>query len=1053
MGFRPALPVCVAVLWATMAGSAAIQAVQEGVSNVSVRVTHRQAVLEFTAPGGGACTVDVFTDPGMTHPINDTNTGLFPQSNLDNRPGSISNGSKRIFVAGQIPIPGWTGYSVQETSAPIGIARIVRDSAGTVATVTTSGEHHLVVNDHVTISGAGDTSFNAVDVLVKSAPAADTFTYANTGAGDASSSGGQFWRVNRFSRALQADTQHWYRITCGSARYEGTFRTATVPVGSTYGELTAFDWASAPMKYLYPAIPNVRGYEVIDPVTGVLAKRVTLASDCSWCSARDYPKSFDAGNMVACPQQKTNGGYHCTVQSHEQTNRLYWFGEDGSTRYLGHLGYGKGADWESGFLSAQAYWDASDANVLYTVGTSTAFNRPVVLRLQYTGNDVEAAPGAAVPWQVTNLMPADGRMSLHDLIAAFDPSFSGVKFPSCSLAAVQGNRLLGACRALQQDSPAWLWVLDLGDKRPLGSCATCMKMVAAAPIHRNPRTRWCGLHYPNYIPGGDVFHAVIQSLRGGTSTGPWWVALQNAGGVSTETTVITVDGEPVCDPASLPRDGSTYLQDAAAGDVFEFADAPEYVRIVAKEGKVWTIQRGYGGSAKRSHVQGARLKATCTGLTPIPGESGPDIFWRYPDDPRAADESNTFWIKEPHIQNLHRVERDPYDIAAGWLVRKGSFPADNFNKPATFKIEASASFAGVWAGADGNSYQKHPSFENWNAPLYERRNWFLDLTPFQIGPVPDEVAERVGTTAFIYRVAEVKAHPRNFKKAPYIGISGDKVLLDISGPSSLLQDSSADHFKVCAAFKAGECWPGSAPGDMYANLPRLDIKGCAAGESYGGQLDLCTMHSAVHGQAVVQLGLDGPLTAGGAVNSRVLIRGLSGAWRRWGGLTNARALPDGEWMLFPTTIFDDNSTGENTNMLARVPRMPAPDGIDRSDFVPIPVTSPPVAGAVNTLVQFGYDASRFRCTQRRETCVAVSAAYDRTDPYKFAETESYTGLDCTMGCTITIPAISDRVVYYRWVYRGAGGAVLATGAPQAIVSSRPELRRRLESGRFPGVAR
>lgn len=1052
MGFRPVCSVCVLVVWATAAEPSAGQAVPGQVSNVSIRVTHRQAVLAYTAPDEGLCSVDVFTDPGMTQPVNDTNPALFPGSNRDNRPGSLSEGTKRVFVAGQIPIPGWTGYNVQETSAPVGVTRMVRDSTGAVATVTASDEHNVVVNDHVTITGAGDASFNVVDALVKSVAAPDTFTYASAGAAEAVSQGGQFSRVNRFSRALQADTQHWYRNTCGSARYEGTFRTATVPVGSTYGELAAFDWSSAPMKYLYPAIPNIHGYEVIDPLTGVLAKRVTLASDCSLCSVRDYPRSFDAGNMVACPQQKTNGGYHCTVQSSQQTNRLYWFGDDGSSRYLGHLGYSKGADWAGGYVPAQAYWDASDPNLLYTIGVSTVFNKPVVLQLHYTGNDVEAAPGTAVHWQAANLMPAEGRMSLDELIAGFDPSFSGVTFSSCTIAAVQGSRLLGTCRALNQDSPAWLWVLDLGDKRPLGSCATCMKVIAAAPIHRNPRTRWCGLHYPNYIPSGDVFQAVTQGLRGGGSTGPWWVVLQNAGGVNTETTSITVDGEPVCDPASLPRDGSTHLQDAAPGDVFEFADAPEYVKIVAKNGSLWTVQRGYGGSVKRNHVQGAKLKAICTGLTPIPGESGPDIFWRYLDDPHGMDRSNAYWIKEPYLQNMHRVERDPYDIA-GWTVRKGAFPADNFNKPPTFTIQPSVNFAGVWAGADGNSYQKHPSFENWNAPSAERRNWFLDLTPFQIGPVPGEVAERVGSTAFIYKVAAVNTHPRNVKKAPYIGVSGDKVLLDVSGPSSLLQDSSADHFKLCAAFKAGECWPGSTAGDMYANLPRLDVKGCAGGESYGGQLDLCTIHVAAYGQGVVQLGLEGPLTPSGSLNSRVLIRGLAGAWRRWGGMTNARALPDGEWMVFPTTIFDDNTTGENTSMLARVPPMPPPDGIDRSDFVPMPVTSSAVAGAVNTVVQFGYDASEFRCTQRRESCVAVSAAHDSSDPYKFAETEDYTGVDCTAGCTITVPAISDRVVYYRWVYRGADGSVLARSRPQSLVSSRPELARPRQSGRPIGVAR
>lgn len=1004
------------------------------IANVGIVVSHRQAILTYTAPSSTACTVDVFTDPGMTRDVNDTNTALFPGSNRDDRPGSVSAGAQRSFVIGQIPIPGWPGYSVRETSAPVGIAAAIRDAAGIYATVTAAGPHGLAVNDHAAVEGVSDPSFNAADALVISVQNPFTFSYANAGAANAAAAGGRFSRANRFSRTLQADTPHWFRIACGASRYTGSFRTAAVPSGSTYGELTPFDWSSAPMKYLYPAIPNVRGYEVIDPVTGVLAKRASIASDCPHC-VRDYPTSFDSGSQTACPQQKTNGGYHCTVQSKQQTNRLYWFGEDGSTRFLGYLRYNAGPDWEAGYLFSQAYFDSADPNILYTIGVGKPSKKPVLLQLRYTGNDAEAPPDAQAQWAITNLTPS-GFASVDQLIAAFDPSFSGSTFGSCSLAAVQGNRLLGSCRALNQDSPAWVWALDLGDKRPLGSCSSCLKIVAAAAVHRNPITRWCGLHYAAYVPGGDIFHIVTQDLRGGGSTGPWYVTLQNAGGISADAGVITVDGEPVCDPGSLPRDGSTRLQEAAPGDVFQFTDAPEYIKIIAKTGNVWTVQRGWGASPKRAHAAGAKLKTVCPGLAYTSSDFAPDVFWRFMDDPRGADASGTLWIRDQYMGNAHRVTRDPYDIASGWFVRIGSFPADNFNKPATFEYKASPPFAGVWAGCDGNSYQKHPSFENWNAPSDGRRGWFLDVTPFQSGTVPGETAQKVAGASYIYRVPAVKNYPRNVKKAPYIGISGTNVLLDISGPASRLDDSPAGHFTMCAAYSAGECWPGSSAGDMYANLPFLSTSSCSLGNPPAGQLDLCAFHVAAYGQAVVQFGVDAPATPSGAINSRVLIRGLSGAWRHWGELTNARALPDGEWMVFPTTIFDDHSTGENTSMLARIPPLPAPDGIDRSTFVPVAVSSPPVPGAERTVVAFGYDPSmQFRCTQRREACVAVSAAYDRADPYKFANTDSYTGVDCRAGCTVTLPAISDRVVYYRWIYGTAFGTVKSMGPVQVLMSA------------------
>jgi len=46
-------------------------------------------------------------------------------------------------------------------------------------------------------------------------------------------------------------------------------------------------------------------------------------------------------------------------------------------------------------------------------------------------------------------------------------------------------------------------------------------------------------------------------------------------------------------------------------------------------------------------------------------------------------------------------------------------------------------------------------------------------------------------------------------------------------------------------------------------------------------------------------------------------------------------------------------------------------------------------------------------------------------PFFFEQSESYSGAPCATGCTITIPAFSQRAVYYRWKYLGrrAGGRI------------------------------
>ena len=81
-----------------------------------------------------------------------------------------------------------------------------------------------------------------------------------------------------YSRALQADAPHFYRIVCGADTVTGAFKTANIPVGSTYPwpipqdpETGQFRWPSTDN--------NNRNQTIIDPNYGTLIRRVTVPGD------------------------------------------------------------------------------------------------------------------------------------------------------------------------------------------------------------------------------------------------------------------------------------------------------------------------------------------------------------------------------------------------------------------------------------------------------------------------------------------------------------------------------------------------------------------------------------------------------------------------------------------------------------------------------------------------------------------------------------------------------------------------------------------------------
>jgi hypothetical protein len=87
-------------------------------------------------------------------------------------------------------------------------------------------------------------------------------------------------------------------------------------------------------------------------------------------------------------------------------------------------------------------------------------------------------------------------------------------------------------------------------------------------------------------------------------------------------------------------------------------------------------------------------------------------------------------------------------------------------------------------------------------------------------------------------------------------------------------------------------------------------------------------------------------------------------------------------------------------------------------------------------VEFGYQEygapQLLNCTTRNDACIATaSTVTSGNQPFYFAS-ENPAGAPCASGCTIAIPAISQRVLYYQVVFRAANNTVLSSGTPTAV---------------------
>ena len=502
------------------------------------------------------------------------------------------------------------------------------------------------------------------------------------------------------------------------------------------------------------------------------------------------------------------------------------------------------------------------------------------------------------------------------------------------------------------------------------------------------------------------------------------------------------------------------------GDLFVFSDGQgagagypgEIVRLVTKGSCsgptcLWSsVTRGVYGTSAASHSLGATVQALCENEANSLGAE----YWNFADDPTRSDTSFTNLLPMGYTADQsqpgavhagHGTIASPnfvndYDVSISDSNWSGTFLPSVIGALPNFTVQPRVSFAGHFTDSPGVSNQNYLS---WNSVNSSFKDSFADALLF-LGTI-EFGAGATSVTGHIWKFVnytDVSVAPA----LPYLGMQGLSMLKNISGPGSLLPNTGSS--ELCMTQNAGECWSGSNPGDIYADLSSLDSPySCQiAGENgpYRGH-DLCVLNPSMYGNAISQMGTVAGNSIGtdprgveqsDSANSRRLVQLMSGGWRLASEYDHV--IPDSSWVTFESCVADPHinvngsaNGGSTTDIygcqefMAKIPPQPPADGIDRTNYESVTVTIGAGSGsATHARVMYGYEENEparetiwppvmhFYCTQYQGTCYSS----DQNLP-----------LNSQQALQIGVP---QRVIFYEVEYLNSSNQVVASDPMTAV---------------------
>ena len=769
--------------------------------------------------------------------------------------------------------------------------------------------------------------------------------------------------------------------------------------------------------------------------------------------------------------------------------QLYWINPDVTPATIATLGQQRATDaaFSSANLSMDNYaLDDSDPDAVgfwFATAPTTDPTHQHLYRGTYLGSpsgglfrDLGSAYDG-VDWRWTDTTPSPN--SFDAKLTAFDPNcvhcveLNGL---------LNSNTLVLAGKLGNQNSLGWIGAWDTLNNQVAG----------LGNSWSSPNSRFCGVH------GASAFNFGAQAIvmgwypfpGGGDYTGPYNITVTNSGlntatpsdcatllsglGLSNPLGItgshcsqFTVD---TITPASAGVPLGQTLGPAILGDRFEvftsgLINDGETIRLVGISGTTVVVERQiWALSSPVAHPSGSKLEEICSSIPNTMLPDHPHIpyydtvnMWDYAADPHMLNTADRYqqqlitatnFVDQMLGESSHNAYRGDFTVLDGralptagrscpqptmgtarW-IRYGDYKSDTAqchqNNPA---------FDGFGGTGFGNDLETHPAA---GATVgTEKNTHIIDGRPHQFSAGWQQTVAKVGGRTYLYKVTgyNENGNTYDYKRQGVDVWSGHKATRDVSSSSLTIaaHDDPTYAYTYFRVYKANEYVTGSLPNDVYVNVPKAAQApaGFPFGSGYrclgsAGQVsdldDVCVSIAPAHGNYIAQYEMNSTHHDGFGLGSRRIANPFTAPKELEFTNLNTNELPDGTWTAISQFLF-------------KLPPYPGRTAVNRVSWIPVPVrvTSVP-PGTDNVIVEFGYDPN-FYCSSRREVCIAnASSIQSGSSAFSFATSDSYSGLSCASGCTVAIPALSQRVMWYQIDYRNASGQTILTRKEEPLVT-------------------